>query len=221
MPKVLSPGTTAADRRKAAAVDDAEKKTKYRVKAGQTVTVGEDRDGDTVMVSYGAGEEVELSDAQAKSMPWAVETGERRTRAGQPSRMKQQIEQLKAENERLKKEAKANAKKDDPGREQARQSLLARGDNHIGRGEPQVGSVPAEVADAHDRALLNAELGLDNDDRETDDELAGGMHGMARETAGGGKTTGTGTGTGPTGQASGELKPGESQRPGETDPSKS
>lgn len=228
MPKVLSAGTTAADRRRAAAGDAEGPKKKFRVRPGQTVTLGEDREDGTVMVSYSAGEEVELTDSQAKAMPWAVDIGERRARSGQPSRMKARMLELEAENNRLKAEAKARTKKDDAGRKQAQESLLARGDNFIGRGEPQAGSVPAEVLDDHDRRLMADEFGFgEGGDLESDDELAGGMHGIARGTAGaeGGKSgaTGaipgqTGTGNAPASQPA-KLEPGQSQRPGESEPS--
>lgn len=220
-----------ADRR--AAAEDAPKKA-YRVRAGQTVTVGDpENEGSTI--TYAAGEEVELTDAEAKAMPWAVDTGERRARTGQNSRLKSRVKELEAEIERLKGNVEDQRKaKKDPGRQAAAESLKARGDNFMARNEPQIGSVPPDALDAHDRAVLAEEMGGDGDGGplESDDELAGGMHGVARATAGGeggsnrGGVAGTGAGGAAPMQQPGAStsqpftgKPGESQRPGESQPS--
>lgn len=156
------------------------KSAKYRVKPGQSITLGEtDDNGEPVQRVYRAGAEVSLTEEQAKAMPWAVEKGDRRSRSGQTSRLSKRVKELEAEIERLQADSKTRSK-EDPHREAAISSLKARGDNFIGRGEPQIGSVPPEAADLHDRALAEAEFGRNT--LKSDDEESG-MHGIARARA--------------------------------------
>jgi hypothetical protein len=173
---------------------------KYRVRPGQTVQHADTEDGENVVI-YGEGEEVDLTEAEAQAMPWAVELPDEKKsprRSGQVSRLKrelqakqQEMDRLKEENERLKNPDK------DPNRKKAVESLLARGDNFIGRGEPDPDRVPREVVDAHDRRVLAEELGESGSRQagQTDDELSG-MKGMARETAG---SSGSSSTSGPAG----------------------
>jgi len=114
---------------------------------------------------YEAGEEVDLTEEQAKAIPHAVDSGDRR-RSGQTSRLKKRIAELEAELEA----AKTPPKKaeDDPELEAAEESIALRGDNFAARGEPEAGKVPPEVADAHEKALAVAEFGPDAED--SDDE---------------------------------------------------
>lgn len=128
-------------------------KKKYRVASGQSITTRESvNGGDVGDVQYNAGDEIELTEAEAAKIPHAVESGERRTRSdGQTRRLKRQVAELEAENARLKADAetKANAKKD-PQLAAALESIKNRGDNHAARGEPDPGKVPPEVVDAFD-----------------------------------------------------------------------
>lgn len=164
-----------------------ERRSTYRVRAGHHVTVGEvNADGENVTKGFGPGEEVELTDEQAKAMPWAVESGERR-RSGQTSRLKAKIADLEGQL-KAKEEADKNkdAGKKDPGLAEAEASLRARGDNFMARGEPEVGKVPRDVEE-------NFDGGIDDGSDIDPDDAAGGMKGMARERARGSHSSGTDT----------------------------
>jgi cell division protein FtsB len=165
--------------KKKAGDGDDEKTSPYRVKAGQSVTIGETDDaGEPTQRTYRAGEQVQLTEKQAREMPWAVDTAERRKRSGQTSRLQKKVEQLEEQIERLKKGPPKI--KDDPLRENAIESLRQRGDNFSARGEPQYGSVPADAIDAYERGQIREEYGIE--DAESDDEAAG-MHGIGRARA--------------------------------------
>lgn len=168
------------------AVERDEKKSTYRVAPGHTITARQDIDGEMRDVIFEAGEEIEVSEAEVAKSPHAfVKQERRRARDGQVSRLKAQYDALKRENEDLK--ARLNAK-DDPEFENAAESLKARGDNHIGRGEPTPFGVPSDLLDAADRRIALAEAGLDetsaDDDAPDTEEMSGGMKGLARAKAG-------------------------------------
>jgi hypothetical protein len=204
------PASAAADE---ASADSGATKT-YRVKAGQTVQGG-DPDNEGQLITYGEGDEVELTEKEAAAIPWAVESGDRRERGGQTSRLKQRISDLEAEIKRLNGDDKARrSAANDPKRAEAIESLKARGDNFIGRGEPEAGKVPPDVLDAHDAAVLRGEMG----ETETDDEAAG-MKGIARERAGSGETKPVPGVEGAAASQPANVQPGQSQRPGSSEPS--
>jgi hypothetical protein len=213
---------TQAKTRRAAADDGTAAESKdtlktYRVRPGNSLTLGEQGDDGNVMVTYGPGEEIEMSVADAEARPWCVEAVDtKKERPGQTSRLKKQVADLQKQIKELTSKQEA-AGKDDPGRKDAIASLIARGDNFIGRGEPEVGKVPPDVVDAHEAGLLQAEVGAAS--RSLADEV--GMKGLER--GGGGEQTGAGTtgGTPPAGShpsTPANLKPGESVKPGDSKP---
>lgn len=160
-----------------------ETKKKYRVKPGNTITVNEpDADGKAKLRVIEAGEEVSLTEEQAAGAPHALEVAERRRSRndGQLTRAEKEIARLKAEIETLKQGPKDP--REDPEYDNAVASLRKRGDNFMARGEPEIGKVPPSVIDDHDRAIARAESGKSLEDLPSDDELAGGMKGLARGT---------------------------------------
>lgn len=192
-----------------------------RVRAGNRVTLPDtNAAGDSVDRVYGPGSLVSVSERDIKSRPWAFEVGERRARSGQTIRLQKKIEELNAEIERLKAEKKT-AGKPDPNRAAAVESIMARGDNFIGRGEPQIGAIPRADAEAHERGEdLSLPTGREDDDALSLDEETG-MHGIGREGAAGPSDTGAGI-SGTTGAGASipsAPKPGESVRPGTGEPS--
>lgn len=123
------------------------KMVSVRVKPGQTVIVGETNDdGEAVERVYRAGQTCSLSEDEVKARPWAFESGERRARSGQTTRLQKKVAELEAEIKRLK-DAGKDAGKPDPNRDAAIESIMARGDNYGGRGEPSLGSVPPDVVE--------------------------------------------------------------------------
>lgn len=200
--------------RKAGPVKD-EKRTKYRIAPGHTITTREEISGEMQDVVYEAGEEIEISESELAKSPNAfLKSERRRSRDGQMSRLRQQVEQLQRENKDLK--ARKNAK-NDPEFENATESLKARGDNYIGRGEPNPFGVPSSVLDEADRAIAMREAGLDDDvdDAADFEELSGGMKGLGTEKASGPVSTG------PTQHPPSPSVPsegGESVPPGATEP---
>ena len=194
-----------------------EKRSKYVVKPGHTVTAGAtDADGNPTQKTYAAGEALELTDDQAAAMPWAVEEqkGGGRERSGQTVRLQRKLRELEEENKRLKAEAEAVKKdKDSKEHKQAIQSLIDRADNFKGRGEPEVGKVPPDALDAFDNR------GAD-DDEPLSDEV--GMTGLERAKSGG-ESAGT-RASSPAGAVDSQPstpKSGDSVAPGSSTPSKS
>lgn len=149
-----------------------EKTSTFRVRSGHTVN------HDNVM--YGPGDEVDLTDKEAQSMPWAVESGDRR-RPGQTSRMQKRIKDLQREIEELRSAGKPGAKRSRQAEEDhdaAVESIRQRGDAHAARGEPHFGQVPIEVEERYQRGQdVDYVQGGASDDEET------GLHGMGREAA--------------------------------------
>ena len=139
---------------------EADESTKtYRVRPNNTVTLADpDNEGGTIV--YEGGEEVELTEAQAKGMPWAVDSGERR-RSGQTSRLKQRIKELETELALAREGGAAKPKEDDPELEAAEESIAMRGDNFIARGEPEIAKVPPDVVASHEKAMAAADFGPD------------------------------------------------------------
>jgi hypothetical protein len=171
----------------------------YRVRAGHTVTVGEERDGGTVMMEYGPGETVKMTEKDAKARPWAVEPAGKRSHAGQTSRLEREIATLRA---RLREtEARAvsaerraagrGSSEEDGNREDALRSIRERGDNHAARNEPDPHNSARETRDQFDRDLDDAFVASGG---ASDDELAEetGMRGMGRERE---ETSTSGSGT--------------------------
>lgn len=210
----------AKTKRRAAAGDEGADTSKtmktYRVKPGNSITLGEQGDDGNVMVTYGPGEEVEMSEADADARPWAVEAVDaKKDRPGQTSRLKKQISDLQDRIKQLESDSKAKTT-EDPEREKAIESLKNRGDNFIGRGEPEVGKVPPDAIDAHEAGLLQAEAG-DAGRKPLSDEV--GMKGLERE-HGGGETHTTSHVAGATESVPSSPQPGESVKPGESKPAK-
>lgn len=185
-----------------------------RVKAGNRVTLMEKGDdGEPRERMYGAGATVKVSEEDIRIRPWAFEVGERR-RSGQTARLQKKVDELKAEIERLKAEQKT-AGKPDPNRAAAVESILARGDNYSGRGEPSLGSVPREVVEAHERGI---DLSIRQPVGPTLDEETG-YKGIGREQASVSGETRTASVSGGSPSNPSTLEPGQSQRPGDNEPS--
>lgn len=192
------------------------KKT-YRVRPDNTITTAiPDGDGGQTLKVFGPGETVELSDADAAKMPYALDVAERRSaRDGQTSRLKKRIAELEAELERQKEQAKT-AGKPDKNRPAAVESILARGDNHAGRGEPHFGSVPAADVEAWEAGRDRSGFVGDEGPEVTLDEETG-MHGIGRASVSSPENAPVvGSGHGPTSQPA-TLEQNESQRPGATE----
>lgn len=191
-----------------------EKRSKYVVKPGNTLTRGvTDSDGNATQKVFNPGDEVELTAEEAARMPWVVgekPKGSDRERSGQTIRLRRQVAALEAEVARLKADAETVAKvKESPEYKQAIESLLSRGDNFIGRGEPEAGKVPPEVLD-------NFEMRTADDDGPLSDKV--GMKGLERGGDDGGKT-GTVQTPGASPSVPSSPKGGESVRPGDSKPS--
>lgn len=196
------------------------KKVSARVKAGNRVILGEtDDEGNFREVAYGPGSTVSLTEDEIAARPWAFEeVSERRSRGGQTTRLQKRVQELEAEIERLRSQDKQNAKtakEGDPGRAAAVESIMARGSNYIGRGEPQIGSVPREVVDAYEEGRDLAALRAGG--RTLDEET--GFKGAARESAGASELAPGVTTPGARASIPSDLEPGESQRPGSDEPS--
>jgi hypothetical protein len=198
--------------------DESSEKTKqYRIKANHTLTVGStDDDGNPSTEILTGGELVSLTDKQAKQCAHAIEEGERRRagRDGQTSRLKRKIAELEAQIEEHKAAAKARAK-GDPNRDSAIESLKARGDNFIGRGEPDIGRVPPSVVDAFEQGQDDAEFA----DLESDTDVSG-MKGLGNErSTDPANAPVVSTVHGAKAAPVFEGEPGQSQRPGAAEPS--
>jgi hypothetical protein len=133
---------------------ETETKKAYRVAVGHTVKHGtRGDDGERSSKTFKAGEELELTEAEAKRLGPAVESGDRRKgRDGQTTRLQRRIDEQQAEIDRLRGLLDAPKQEDDPGREDAIQSLRDRGDNFEARGEPDPQRVAAHAIDAIETA---------------------------------------------------------------------
>lgn len=169
---------------KAAETKKAGTPKQYRVRPGHTITVGEtDDDGNPKYVEYGENMTVSLTEDEAKKMPWALQPAERRTHAGQTSRLQQQIEELQAKldaSEKARKEL-AKSKGVDPNREDALESLRRRGDAHHLRGEPTPHVAASDTIARHNAALDDDFMSARNAGLESDDDATG-IPGIARAT---------------------------------------
>lgn len=132
---------------------DSQKRSKFVVKVGHSLTVVEGQGDQRKRAIKYAGDEVELSADEADRVSHALEpNGTKAGRPGQVSRLQRRIKELEAQLR------DANAKSsdedgDDEQREAAVESIRQRGDNFKARGEPDRNAVPSNVVDAYEEGL--------------------------------------------------------------------
>jgi len=157
--------------------------TKFRVRAGNTLLFGTtDKDGKLESRSYGPGEEVELTEAQAKSSAHAIEKPGAKGKPKTLAERRLAAEKELSEIARLEAEQNRRSRKSDPGRAAAEESIRLRPDN-AASGIPSVGRIPAgaelEVERAEEAALGRGETSEAEE------------HGFAREGSAGTRGEGT------------------------------
>lgn len=147
----------------------ADQKRKYRVKPGQTVIHGvpDPKGGRANNKSFGEGDEIELTDEEAASMPHAIEAvtskkGKTRRESAIAKRRQELEDELRALDE-AEDEPRKPSTDDRRARKEARDSVRNRPDNMMSGVVPSW-KVPKAQADAAEAALLAPQTAPADDD---------------------------------------------------------